>query len=82
MGFGGARPLVVERGLTLVGVTVANLDDDLPRQLVLSFDDADIALDAAVDRVRERLRSKSVTRAVVLGVRSRRRSIDVGDFED
>src|SRR5687767_11641457 len=38
-----ARPLVAERGLTLVGVSVANLDDDLPRQLVLSFDDADMA---------------------------------------
>jgi len=77
-----SRPLVAERGLTLVGVTVANLDDDLPRQLVLSFDDADMALDAAVDRVRERFGRNSVTRAVVLGVRSRRWSIDVEDFED
>ena len=77
-----ARPLVAERGLTLVGVSVANLDDDLPRQLVLSFDDADMALDTAVDRVRERFGRNSVTRAVVLGVRSRRWSIDVEDFED
>ncbi len=57
-----ARPLVAERGLTLVGVAVANLDDDLPRQLVLPFDDADMALDAALDRVRERFGSRSVTR--------------------
>jgi DNA polymerase-4 len=77
-----ARPLVAERGLTLVGVSVANLDDDLPRQLVLSFDDADMALDTAVDRVRERFGRNSVTRAVVLGVRSRRWSIDVEDFDD
>ena len=77
-----ARPLVAERGLTLVGVAVANLDDDLPRQLVLPFDDADMALDAALDRVRERFGSRSVTRAVVLGVRSRRWSVDVEDLDD
>ena len=80
--FTAARPLVAEKGLTLVGVAVANLDDDLPRQLVLPFDDADMALDAALDRVRERFGSRSVTRAVVLGVRSRRWSIDVEDLED
>ena len=33
-----ARPLIAERGLTLIGVTVANLDDDVPLQLVLPFD--------------------------------------------
>ena len=77
-----ARPLVAERGLTLVGVSVANLDDDLPRQLILPFDDADMALDTALDRVRERFGSRSVTRAVVLGVRSRRWSIDVEDLDD
>ena len=77
-----AQPLVAERGLTLVGVAVANLDDDLPRQLVLPFDDADMALDAALDRVRERFGSRSVTRAVVLGVRSRRWSVDVEDLDD
>ena len=77
-----ARPLVAERGLTLVGVSVANLDDDLPRQLFLPFDDADMALDTALDRVRERFGSRSVTRAVVLGVRSRRWSIDVEDLDD
>ena len=77
-----ARPLIAERGLTLVGVTVANLDDDAPLQLVLPFDDADMALDDAIDRVRARFGSRSVTRAVVLGVRSRRWSIDVEDLED
>ena len=76
-----ARPLVAERGLTLVGVTVANLDDDLPRQLVLPFAAPDMALDEALDRVRERFGSKSVTRAVVLGVRSRRWSIDFEELE-
>jgi DNA polymerase-4 len=77
-----ARPLVAARGLTLVGVSIANLEDDVPRQLVLPFDDADMALDLAVDRVRERFGRRSVTRAVVLGVRSRRWSVDVEDLED
>ena len=70
--FAAAHPLVAARGLTLVGVAIANLQDDAPRQLVLPFDDADMALDAALDRVRERFGSRSVTRAVVLGIRSRR----------
>ena len=76
-----ARPLVTERGLTLVGVTMANLHDDVPRQLVLPFADADMALDAALDRVRDRFGSKAVTRAVVLGVRSRRWSIDFEELD-
>ena len=80
--FVAARPLVAEKGLTLVGISVAGLSDDLPRQLILPFDDTDMALDTALDRVRERFGSRSVTRAVVLGVRSRRWSIDVEDLDD
>jgi DNA polymerase-4 len=76
-----ARPLVAERGLTLVGVSIANLEDDLPRQLVLQFDDADMALDTALDRVRERFGRRSITRAVVLGVGGRRWSLDVEDLQ-
>jgi DNA polymerase-4 len=77
-----ARPLVAERGLTLVGVTVANLADEVAMQLVLPFADADMAVDAALDRVRDRFGSRSVTRAVVLGVRSRRWSLDVEELDD
>ena len=80
--FAAARPLVAERGLTLVGVAVANLHDDAPRQLVLPFDDADMALDTALDEVRERFGRKAVTRAVVLGIRSRRWSIDFEELAD
>jgi DNA polymerase-4 len=75
-----ARPLVAEKGLTLVGVAITNLEDDAPRQLVLPFDEADMALDTAVDQVRERFGRRSVTRAVVLGIGSRRWSIDVEDL--
>ena len=33
-----ALPMIEERGLTLIGFTIANLDDDLPFQLALPFD--------------------------------------------
>ena len=77
-----ARPLIAERGLTLIGVTVANLDDDVPLQLVLPFDHADMALDRALDEVRERFGRRSVTRAVVLGIHSRRWSLDFEELAD
>ena len=77
-----ARPLIAQRGLTLIGVTVANLDDDVPLQLVLPFDQVDMALDLALDEVRERFGRRSVTRAVVLGIRSRRWSIDFEELAD
>jgi DNA polymerase IV len=63
-----AMPLIEHRGLTLVGVAVANLEDDRAIQLSLPFDrHSSIALDAAIDGVRERFGSAAVTRAVLLG---------------
>lgn len=63
-----AMPLIERKGLTLVGVAVANLDDDTAVQLALPFDRrSDDALDAALDGVRDRFGSSAVTRAVLLG---------------
>jgi DNA polymerase-4 len=63
-----AMPLIERRGLTLVGIAVANLEDDRAVQLGLPFDrQSGIDLDAAVDEVRERFGSAAVTRAVLLG---------------
>jgi DNA polymerase IV len=63
-----AVPQIEEHGLTLVGVSVGNLDDDGAVQLVLPFERLDgTALDAALDEVRDRFGSASVTRAVLLG---------------
>jgi len=65
-----ARPAVRERGLTLLGITVANLDGDGdPHQLTLPVDDAAEArsVDAALDVVRERFGPAAVTRASLLG---------------
>jgi DNA polymerase IV len=60
--------LIAERGLTLIGVAVANLDDDDVVQLTLPFDHrADPRLDAALDAVRARFGSKILTRATHLG---------------
>jgi DNA polymerase-4 len=61
-------PLIERQGLTLVGVAVANLDDDDALQLTLPLDrHSGDALDAALDEVRERFGSTAVTRAVLLG---------------
>jgi DNA polymerase IV len=62
-----ARPLIEQRGLTLVGITVGNLGDDDTVQLALPFERPAGALDAVVDAVRERFGTKSVSRAVLLG---------------
>jgi DNA polymerase-4 len=61
-------PLVRSRGLTLVGIAVANLDDDRAVQLVLPLSGRSRnGLDAALDQVRERFGPNAVTRAVLLG---------------
>ena len=65
-----AMPTIAREGLTLVGVAVANLDDDRVVQLALPFDrQSGNALDTALDGVRDRFGSTAVTRAVLLGRR-------------
>jgi DNA polymerase-4 len=63
-----AMPLIERQGLTLVGVAVANLDDDRAVQPTLPFDRYSAgALDAVLDEVRDRFGTTAVTRAVLLG---------------
>ena len=63
-----SRPLITARGCTLVGVAIANLDDDDAVQLALPFDrGAGDDLDRAVDEVHERFGTSALTRAVLLG---------------
>ena len=63
-----ARPEIERRGVTLVGVAVAGLENDDSLQLPLPLDPySDGALDAALDEVRERYGTEAVTRAVLLG---------------
>ncbi len=63
-----AMPMIEQQGLTLVGVAVANLENDVPSQLVLPFDrHSSGALDAVLDEVRARFGPTAITRAVLLG---------------
>jgi DNA polymerase-4 len=76
-----AAPMIIERGLTLVGIAIGNLDDDAAVQLALPFTEwrpatheppsgpdpaRESALDAALDGVRDRFGSAAVTRGVLL----------------
>jgi DNA polymerase-4 len=66
-----AMPMIERQGLTLIGVAVANLDNESGAQLVLPIDGhSDGALDRALDEVRRRFGTTAVTRAVLLGRRS------------
>jgi DNA polymerase IV len=63
-----AMPMIQRQGLTLVGVSLANLSDDGAVQLALPFErHYGGALDAAIDHVRDRFGSDALTRAVLLG---------------
>jgi len=63
-----AMPLIEAQGITLIGLTLTNLSDDAAIQLALPLDRRDpVAVDAALDRVRDRFGSTSVSRAVLLG---------------
>ena len=63
-----AMPLIEAQGITLIGLTLSNLSDDAAIQLALPLDRrSPAAVDAALDRVRDRFGSTSVSRAVLLG---------------
>jgi DNA polymerase IV len=63
-----ARPAIVRQGLTCLGISVTNLENDDAVQLALPFDRrVNTAVDAAVDRVRERFGKTAITRAALLG---------------
>jgi DNA polymerase-4 len=63
-----AWPMMEERGVTLVGISVGNFDQHGAVQLELPLGEAaGYELDAALDAVRERFGNTSVTRAVLLG---------------
>jgi DNA polymerase-4 len=62
-----AMPVIERDGITLVGVSVSNLDNDDAVQLMLPFDRYSDELDATLDELRERFGTAAVTRAVHLG---------------
>jgi DNA polymerase-4 len=66
----GAGTLISERGLTLIGFSVANIDRCGAQQLELPFVGSaarqSLAIDTAVDGVRSRFGNAALTRAVLL----------------
>ena len=65
-----AGPLIAERGLTLVGFAVCNIDRDGAQQLSLPFGEAvddSLTIDLAIDRVRGRYGNAALTRGVLVG---------------
>ena len=61
-------PLIEERGITLVGVALTNLEDAGGAQMSLPFGHGrEQALDTTLDDIRERYGSGAITRAVLLG---------------
>jgi DNA polymerase-4 len=66
--YASVTPLIEQQGLTLIGIAVSGLDDDVPAQLVLPFERRSYdALDAVLDEVRVRFGPAAITRAVLLG---------------
>jgi DNA polymerase-4 len=63
----GAGPMIDSLGLTLIGVTLAGLDDVGALQLELPFGRDVTGLDGAVDGIRERYGTAAIMRAVLLG---------------
>jgi DNA polymerase-4 len=63
-----ATPTIERKGLTLIGISIANVQDALPLQLALAFDGRRTAeLDEALDRVRDRYGAQAITRGVLVG---------------
>jgi DNA polymerase IV len=60
-----AMPMIESQGITLVGLSLSNLEDDDAIQLALPLD-RHRALDATVDLVRDRFGTAAITRAVLL----------------
>ncbi|CAN5228795.1 DNA polymerase IV [soil metagenome] len=65
----GSAPLCAERGLTLVGFAVSNIDRDGAQQLELPFGTEPelLAVDSAMDQIRQRFGNSSLTRGVLVG---------------
>jgi DNA polymerase IV len=63
-----ALPTIARQGITLVGVSLTNLDDDGVIQLPLPFERQSLtALDTTLDDLRGRFGATAITRAVLLG---------------
>jgi DNA polymerase-4 len=63
-----ASPTIEQAGLTLLGISLSNLDDGHTMQLELPFEiGSPVGLDSALDGIRDKYGSSAITRAVLLG---------------
>jgi DNA polymerase-4 len=63
-----ARPMIEKQGITMVGISVGNLENEKTVQLALPFDKAaNNELDSALDGVRDKFGSNAITRGTLLG---------------
>jgi len=62
----GAMPMIEREGLTLIGISLSNLENDDAIQLALPLD-RQRELDATLDTVRDRFGSEAITRAALVG---------------
>ncbi|QRY52521.1 DNA polymerase IV [Mycolicibacterium septicum] len=64
-----AAPVIAERGLTLIGFAVSNIDHEGSQQLELPFESKPdpVAIDGAIDEVRQRFGNAMLTRGVLVG---------------
>ncbi|MEV4312904.1 DNA polymerase IV [Actinocrispum sp. NPDC049592] len=62
-----AMPIIDLQGLTLIGISVGNLDNEDSVQLMLPFDETPNALDTVLDSLHDKFGSRAITRAVLLG---------------
>ncbi|GAB3584713.1 DNA polymerase IV [Calidifontibacter terrae] len=66
----GLRPLIADRGITLLGLTIGGLDATGVQQLMLPFDpEQSGALDGVVDDVRDKFGSSALRRGALVGKR-------------
>lgn len=72
-------PRIERDGITLIGVSLANLDDDVQLELPLGSQPPADALDHTVDAVRDRFGKTAITRAALLG---RDRGIEAPQLPD
>jgi DNA polymerase IV len=63
-----ALPLIERQGITMLGISLTNLQDDFAVQLALPLERRSAsALDATIDTVRDRFGRDAITRGVLLG---------------
>jgi DNA polymerase IV len=63
-----SQPLIKAQGLTMIGISVGNLENEAALQLALPFDKAaNNELDTALDQVKDKFGTNAITRGILLG---------------